>query len=202
MAKEPRSGTVKTRLARDIGSAAAVRFSRKMTTSLLRRLRAPRRWQTVIAISPDRAAGSSAWPGGYARVPQGSGDLGVRMQRIFARMPPGPVVIVGTDIPEVRARHIADAFALLGSHDAVFGPARDGGYWLVGLRRSPRTQRIYSHVRWSGPETLADTLTNLEGSAVAMIDRLDDVDDGESYRRLAGAGGRVVLPPWWRPSEV
>ncbi|WP_425283593.1 DUF2064 domain-containing protein [Methyloceanibacter stevinii] len=52
-------------------------------------------------------------------------------------MPPGPVVLVGSDIPRISRAHIAEAFRLLGNADAVFGPAQDGGYWLVGFKRSP-----------------------------------------------------------------
>lgn len=130
-----------------------------------------------------------------ARLPQGSGDLGERMQRIFTALPPGPAVIVGTDIPGISPRHIGHAFRALGAHDAVFGPAADGGYWLVGLRRTPKTpRRIFKGVRWSGPHALRDTLANLNGARVATIGMLEDVDDAPSHRRLADAGGRVVLP--------
>ena len=194
MAKEPRAGAVKTRLARDIGTCGALRFYRTTMHSLLRRLRSPGRWQTLIAVSPDRSLARAVWPRLFAKIRQGPGDLGARLQRVFATLPAGPVVIVGTDIPEITASHIARAFHLLGSHDAVFGPSGDGGYWLVGLRRTPRTQRIFEHVRWSSPHTLEDTLANLEGAAVALLEQLDDVDDGTSYRRLGGAGARVVLP--------
>lgn len=193
MAKEPGAGAVKTRLARDIGTAGAVRFARNGFACLVRRLTTPRRWNLVIAITPDGAIASPVW-GAAARMPQGRGGLGERMQRIFDVMPPGPVIIVGTDIPGIGQRDIARAFNALGAHDAVFGPAADGGYWLVGLRRTPRVRRIFEKVRWSGPHALEDTLANLEGSAVSMIDMLEDVDDGESHRRLADAGGRVVLP--------
>jgi len=58
------------------------------------------------------------------------------MQRLFERLPPGPVIIIGSDIPAIRAGHIAEAFKLIGRGDAVFGNATDGGYWLVGLRRT------------------------------------------------------------------
>jgi len=193
MAKEPRAGAVKTRLARHIGTARAMSFARTGFTTLMRRLHRPRRWNTVVAITPDAATGSPVWET-YARMPQGSGDLGARMERIFAVMPPGPVVIVGTDIPGIAPCHVARAFAALGSHDAVFGPAVDGGYWLVGLRRIPRPLQIFNGVRWSGPHALEDTLSNLDHASVAMIDMLEDVDDGESHRRLSNTGGRIVLP--------
>jgi rSAM/selenodomain-associated transferase 1 len=195
MAREPRAGAVKTRLAREIGAAAALRFYRAATMNMLRRLSHDPRWRTVLAVAPDGAIASPVWPPGVVRMGQGSGDLGSRMQRVFSRLPPGPVVIAGTDIPEIRAAHIARAFALLGRHDAVFGPAEDGGYWLVGLRRSPRVRQIFAGVRWSSPHALAGTRANLGRASIALLKILEDVDERESHRRLAGAAARVVPPP-------
>ena len=76
------------------------------------------------------------------------------------------------------------AFAALGRSDAVFGPADDGGYWLIGLRRRPFLPRIDGPVRWSSPHALADT-QRLLGPRVrtAMLETLIDVDDGESFAR-------------------
>jgi len=98
-------------------------------------------------------------------------------------LPPGPAVIVGTDIPDLSAAHVSRAFRALGDHDAVFGPAADGGYWLVGLRRSPRVPDAFSSVRWSTEHALSDTLANLVGLKVAFVETLDDVDDGASLAR-------------------
>jgi glycosyltransferase A (GT-A) superfamily protein (DUF2064 family) len=117
------------------------------------------------------------------------------MQRIFDRLPPGPALIVGTDVPGITPSHIAHAFHLLGRHDAVFGPAADGGYWLVGLKRRPRVLRIFAGVRWSSPHALADTLANLRGRwSVAFIATLNDVDDVNGLAANAARFGRRVLP--------
>jgi rSAM/selenodomain-associated transferase 1 len=194
MAKEPRCGAVKTRLARDIGAVAATRFYRHTLANISARLARDPRWRMLLAVSPDMAVGSPVWPCGTTLIPQGSGDLGARMQRVFDWLPPGPAIIVGTDIPEITAEKIAAAFCLLQRHDAVFGPAHDGGYWLAGLKRSPGVRRIFDHVRWSSAHTLTDTLANLKGACVALTQPLSDVDDGESHRRLGGAGSRIVLP--------
>lgn len=194
MAKEPRCGAVKTRLARDIGAVAATRFCRYTLASISARLVPDPRWRTLIAVSPDTAIESAVWPQGAGLIAQGPGDLGARMQRVFDRLPPGPGVIIGTDIPEISNRHIAGAFNALGSNDAVLGPCGDGGYWLVGIRRRPRVLPVFADVRWSSRHTLADTLANLEGLRVAMLEQLGDVDDGTSYRRLGSAGSGVILP--------
>jgi rSAM/selenodomain-associated transferase 1 len=185
MAKEPVAGRVKTRLARDIGVGAATRFARQSGQALLQRLVRDPRWETTLAVTPDAATSSRCWLPQTARIGQGGGDLGRRMQRSAEIGALGPVVIIGTDIPGITVGQIARAFRLLGNHDAVFGPAADGGYWLVGLRRRPHVLRMFGGVRWSGPHALADTLANLEGKAVAFVATLEDVDDGLAYARWA-----------------
>jgi rSAM/selenodomain-associated transferase 1 len=194
MAKAPVAGGVKTRLAREIGTAGATRFARHAAATLLQRVGFDRRWHTTIAVAPDRGVASRCWPHRLARAPQGGGDLGARMQRIFDCTPPGPVLIVGTDVPGITPAHIAQAFRRLGRHDAVFGPATDGGYWLVGLKRRPRVLRPFAGVRWSSQHALADTLANLEGCAVAFVATLSDVDDARGFAASAECFGRRVLP--------
>lgn len=178
MVKEPRPGRVKTRLGRSIGMIGAAWWFRRQTTRLLRRLEDPR-WRLVLAVSPDHEGQDSRiWPEHLPRIPQGPGDLGDRMGRIFRSLPPGPVCIIGADIPGLQRHHIARAFHALGNSDAVFGPAPDGGYWLVGLKRVaavPAT--LFESVRWSTEHALADTVASLGGLRIAEIDVLRDVDD-------------------------
>jgi rSAM/selenodomain-associated transferase 1 len=190
MAKRPAMGRVKRRLARDIGATAALRFYRSSLSHAVLRLAADPRWLTVIALD-SIADGARLSPRRAALMAQGHGDLGARMQRLFARLPPGPVVVVGSDIPSIRPAHIAGAFRLLGEADAVFGPAPDGGYWLVGLKRTPRVLAPFARVRWSGPHALADTRANLKGKRVALAARLSDVDRADDLRRERRAGRLV-----------
>jgi len=189
--REPRFGIGKRRLAHDIGDAAALRFERAMLGLLVRRLAGDRRWRLRLAVTPERARRRSRlWPRGAAVASQGRGDLGQRMRRALAACPPGPALLVGSDIPALTARDIADAFRLLGRHDVVFGPAGDGGFWLVGARRCPCLPPLFGTVRWSGPHALADVLNNLPRRVrVGFAARLEDVDDGASYRRRAPRRG-------------
>jgi rSAM/selenodomain-associated transferase 1 len=178
--KEPRPGRVKTRLGRDIGMTAATWWFRHQSARLIRRLGHDRRWQTVLAVSPDREGlASRVWPGHIPRWPQGSGDLGDRMGRALRTMPPGPVIILGADIPGVTATHVAEGFRLLGRHDAVLGPAPDGGYWMIGLRRGGRAvpAGLFSGVRWSSPHALADTVASLAPLNVGFGATLRDIDE-------------------------
>lgn len=177
MVKEPRPGRVKTRLGRDIGMTTAAWWFRHQTRRLFRRVEDPR-WQVVLAVSPDMAGlQSCVWPAHLPRWPQGNGDLGDRMARMLRSAAPGPACVIGADIPGIRRHHIAQAFGALGRSDAVFGPAPDGGYWLVGLkhpRRAPPT--LFEGVRWSSEHALADTKASLPGYRITDIATLRDVD--------------------------
>lgn len=175
--KEPRAGRVKTRLGREIGMTAACWWFRHQTAALIRRLGRDARWRTILVVAPDLAVGSRAWPADLPRRPQGRGDLGARMARALRAAGPGPVVLIGADIPGVRPAHIAGAFALLGRHDAVLGPAPDGGFWLVGLRRpAAAPAMLFRDVRWSGPHAMADTVRSMDGLSIGTAATLSDVD--------------------------
>lgn len=183
--RAPVLGAVKSRLAAGIGGLAALRFYRGATDGLLRRVARDPRWDTVLAVTPDSAArGVSPWPRGLARVGQGGGDLGDRMGRILAGDRGSPVAIVGSDIPDLAPRHVAAAFRALARADFVFGPAADGGYWLVGRRPGVSARGLFEGVRWSSEHALADTRANLApGRRAALLDVLEDVDDAAGYAR-------------------
>ncbi|PCH95704.1 MAG: hypothetical protein COB84_05800 [Rhodobacteraceae bacterium] len=179
MVKEPQAGRVKTRLGADIGMTTAAWWFRHQVQRLIRKLARDPRWVTVLAVSPDRAGlESSVWPVDVFRTPQGQGNLGDRMARIFRGATKGPVVIVGADIPDITPALIEKAFRALGRHDVVFGPAHDGGYWLIGLKRSRGIPPdLFANVRWSTQHALADTQATLGNGRVAFIDTLRDVDN-------------------------
>lgn len=178
-ARAPRLGTVKRRLARGIGDRAALRFHARTLTRLLLGLAADRRFRTVLAVTPDRA-----WvklPRGVTRIEQGHGDIGQRMHRALARFPHRGAAVVGCDIPDAEAADLRAAFRALGGADAVFGPAADGGYWLVGLGPR-RPARPFANVRWSTSDALADTLANFATHRVARLRTLSDVDTIAEWR--------------------
>ncbi|NNE52910.1 MAG: glycosyltransferase [Sulfitobacter sp.] len=177
MVKEPRPGRVKTRLGRDIGMVPAAWWFRHQMCDLIRRLQDPR-WQLVLAVSPDRAGlKSRVWPAHLPRWAQGSGDLGDRMARMLRQAGNGPACVIGADIPDIRPHHIATSFGALGRHDAVFGPAPDGGYWLIGLKHPLRQPAGFlGGVRWSTEHALADTIATLPGYRIAQVATLQDVD--------------------------
>ncbi|WP_029008544.1 TIGR04282 family arsenosugar biosynthesis glycosyltransferase [Azospirillum halopraeferens] len=187
-ARQPRLGRVKRRLAAGVGDVAALRFYRTTLTDLLRRVGHDPRWTLWLAVTPDRAAGGRGWPREARRARillQDGGDLGARMVRPWRTLPPGRVVVVGSDIPDVDAGRVAAAFRVLGRCAYVFGPAEDGGYWLVGARRrAPPPPGLFAGVRWSTAHALADSLATLpRGATVGFVDTLADVDDAAALAR-------------------
>ena len=97
------------------------------------------------------------------------------MARACRRFRRGNVAIIGSDIPDANAADPRAAFRALGRHDAVFGPAEDGGYWLVALG-ARRPAQPFVNARWSTGHALADTLRNFRGFRVARVRMLRDVD--------------------------
>ncbi|MEO0400406.1 MAG: DUF2064 domain-containing protein [Pseudomonadota bacterium] len=145
-------------------------------------------WRSVLAIDPPSAVGAHfpCWSGAHERCVQISGDLGARLSVLFACAPPGPVAIIGADAPRLRQRHIASAFRALAGADAVFGPADDGGFWLVGLARRRAPPRLmFEGVRWSTRHALNDAVNSLPSAyGVQRIEKLNDVDDGPALKRI------------------
>ena len=179
MVKVPRPGRVKTRLGSDIGMTSAAWWFRHQIAQLLRRIEDPR-WDVVLAVAPDvEGMTTRCFPKHFTRWPQGGGDLGDRMTRMLRRAG-GPVCVIGADIPGITRSHVADGFAALGNHDVVFGPAPDGGYWLIGAKLgSVLHPKMLNGVRWSTEHALCDSRAAFAGKKVALIATLADVDTSD-----------------------
>jgi uncharacterized protein len=180
-ARAPRLGAVKRRLARDIGDRAALRFHVATLTALLRELCASRHFDVVLAVTPDRAR--FRLPMRVRWVGQGQGDLGRRMSRAMRRY--RRVALMGCDIPDAGAAEVRAAFRRLGTADAVFGPASDGGYWLIALGPR-RPAELFGVSRWSTEHALGDTLRQFRHHRVGFIRTLSDVDTIADWRRWQG----------------
>jgi uncharacterized protein len=186
-AKAPRMGVSKTRLAAGIGRVRAWRVKRGLDAFTCRIAMQSPAWSTLLAIAPardERAAFPGAWPKAMTRIGQGTGDLGQRMARALRRFGQGPVCIIGSDLPDLRTTDIAAAFGVLRKKDMVFGPASDGGFWLIGMSARCARKAALDAITWSSPQTLAQTLAALPKTwRVGFLRELEDVDDGASYRR-------------------
>ncbi len=185
-AKAPLRGRVKTRLAADLGPDAALDIYRRLLARTLARLSRPA-WRCDLWVTPDAAVAEDAlWPGALPRRKQGEGDLGARMGRALAQATTDrPAIVVGTDVPDLDARHIDAALAALERAPLTFGPARDGGFYLVGARGAP-PGGLFADIPWSRPDTLARCLDNAAPLCPALIDPLDDLDDLGDLERHRG----------------
>ena len=165
-AREPRPGEVKTRLIPALGEVGAA----KVYERLLRR--------AVAAASPFGSMRKELWcdkgegePAvcrrlaaqyGFALYDQPEGDLGTRMYRALSAQPPAPgrpALLMGSDCPGFSAPYLAEAFSALARHDAVIGPALDGGYVLIGLERVDR--HLFEGIEWSTDTVLEHTRRRL-----------------------------------------
>ena len=173
-ARAPRLGTVKTRLAATIGEREALRFHSETLAATLRRLRRDRRFALRLAAIPRGAEGP--WTQRVARMDQVRGDLGIRMDRAFRAYKRRRVALVGCDIPALTADDVNQALHGLRGADAVFGPATDGGYWLVAMG-ARRPARPFRNVRWSTQHALAATLANFTARNIRFARTLRDVDE-------------------------
>lgn len=183
-AKPPRMGLSKTRLARDLGPTEARRIARFALARTMRAATSPT-WRTELHIAPPRAVDETLgglWPSGLHRFAQVRGDLGDRLAHAMTQAPPGPLIFLGTDTPDLRNAHIHECIRRLGRDRAVFGPATDGGFWLFGIGHSLRNPDIFASVRWSGLHAMEDVWSNLPAhTGVTLLPQLIDLDTGEDW---------------------
>ncbi len=185
LTRYPEPGKTKTRLIGALGAEGAADLQRRMAEFVLA---CARRFSDSSGVDLEvRYDGGSrqrmtALYGPLAYAPQGKGDVGERMARAFRDgFAAGfeRVVLVGTDCPWISERILRDAFDGLSRFDAVFGPAFDGGYYLVGLRRFE--ERLFDGILWGTDRVLAQSLTAAlsAGVSFALVDELRDVDREE-----------------------
>jgi len=187
----PEAGTTKTRMIPKLGAEGAAELQRQMTRHIVSRV------TEFAGLHPAsleiRFEGGNknlmeAWLGaGFDYSFQGKGDIGLRMGRAFEEgFGSGyePVVIIGSDIPDITADIMQKAFEGLKSHDLVLGPAGDGGYYLIGMRQtafSRANPRLFNGIRWGMDAVLSDTLAVAQELELSytLLDTLDDVDRPE-----------------------
>jgi rSAM/selenodomain-associated transferase 1 len=157
MARWPAPGRCKRRLAQSLGAVAAARIQARLTAHTLAAARGATQGQGIELVLAVEGLGSLAarrWGqalGADRSVLQGRGALGLRMQRQFqraAREGASQVVLIGSDLPQLEGVDLTAAFTALGRREGVLGPALDGGYWLIGLRRPD--PELLAGIAWGG----------------------------------------------------
>lgn len=192
-AREPVPGRVKTRLAREVGAAAAASLYEAFLSDLAASLTAPGKWDSVLAyaeLEPGPCVLATFGPP-WDLAPQGEGSLGDRLLRtVFRARGEGrrDVVVAASDAPTLSPKDISEAFrALAGDPDVVFAPAPDGGFSLVGMRGNVDPAAVFpAGVRWSSEHALADSRRSAEakGYRVRLLSAVPDVDEFADLRRV------------------
>lgn len=192
-AKVPRAGSVKTRLCPPLTSAEAAAVARICLEATLRRFpaAAPAAWTLFLEGDPEPWLERLAAGAGVRIAPQGGGDLGARLARAFRALHGAGArraVAIGSDSPTLDPSRISQALDRLEHADAVLGPARDGGYYLIGIR--PGRESLFEGIPWSTPRVAAETRRRAaeSGWTMAELPEWYDVDDAEDLRR-AGVDG-------------
>lgn len=205
----PETGTTKTRLIPLLGTKGAANLQRKMTEHILSRmmgLTASNDLTIEIRYDGGNEALMKQWLGSeFEYASQGDGDLGYRMQRAFDdafKYGAAVAVIIGTDIPELTAVDITKAFTALKQKKMVLGPAKDGGYYLIGLQKnafSPAVGKLFAGIKWGERDVLKKTIkiaTDL-GLSYSLLKEMDDIDRPEDifiWERSQILGHRDVTP--------
>jgi len=187
--KYPRPGMVKSRLALSIGKEQAAQVYRQLAETTLAQASPTRQDSYDLAVCFDPASEEALfrdWLGGGLKYfPQQGDDLGQRMRNAFTHAfhegyP--KTVIIGSDCPGISRESINQSFALLDVHDAVIGPARDGGYYLLGLKQA--LPELFCGIDWSTDKVFGQTVERLRSRNLshAILPELRDIDRIEDWQ--------------------
>jgi hypothetical protein len=200
--KNPVKGEVKSRLAAVLGETIAVELYENFILDMLTTVDSCKA-RCLICFFPERAQKKlKHWLGrAYHYLPQEGKDLGERMKNGFIeafRMKCKNVVLIGSDIPDLPLSFVRRAFRMLKKYDAVVGPARDGGYYLIGFRHDTFIPEVFDRLTWGGKTVLRSTLNRLKkrGCRVHLLPAWNDVDTADDVMALLlrNKSGKCACP--------
>jgi rSAM/selenodomain-associated transferase 1 len=197
LARYPRPGDVKTRLAAAIGAGPAAALYRAFLVDIRRRFANRPRWVLHWAFDPAGSPFVEEIAGTAPAFPQTRGDLGERMRAALNRVlatGSRAAVLIGSDVPHLPPRTVKQAFASLAAGaELVLGPAEDGGYCLIGM--GSVSAPVFRGIRWGGRSALEDTIRAARRAGIepTLVPATYDVDDADGLERLRAdiAAGRV-----------
>lgn len=174
--RNPKLGKVKTRLAKTIGDEAALDVYKHLlnhTKQVTKNLSCDKAVYYSVKVRENDIWDATT----YQKHLQNGNDLGIRMLNAFQQaFSTGyeKVVIIGSDLPDLTSEHINEAFEKLNSNDVVMGPAEDGGYYLLGMKKLHAN--IFQNKNWGTSTVRKDTLNDLQNESVFLLETLNDVD--------------------------
>ncbi|WP_339849731.1 TIGR04282 family arsenosugar biosynthesis glycosyltransferase [uncultured Dokdonia sp.] len=183
--RNPELGKVKSRLAKGVGQENALEIYKKLlshTKDVVATLNCTKRVGYSVQVRPD-----DMWDNAiFEKFQQEGEDLGVRMHNAFEQAFADGydnVLIVGSDLFDLRASHINEAFDALHSNDAVIGPAQDGGYYLLGMNKL--VKEVFYNKEWGGDTVFASTMNDLATVKTHQLETLNDIDFAEDLKPYA-----------------
>lgn len=183
--KHPKAGSVKTRLAVTIGAKKAANLYTLLIRHTHQQLSG---LEAEIFVFHKGPISTETYPKkGYHFYPQEAGDLGDKMQKAFQqvfKLGFEQILIIGTDCYELKSDHLRQAFDTLGHKDLALGPAADGGYYLLGLKKPCVT--LFQGISWSTDSVLQQTLEKAKQQSLSfeLLEKLRDVDRYEDLGEL------------------
>lgn len=187
--RHPELGKVKTRLAKDIGDAAALELYKQLLAHT-HHIASPLSCDKFVFYA-DKLIADDLWSSGdFIKKQQSGKDLGQRMHNAFEELFAAGyerVVIIGSDCPEITTELLIQSFRLLATNEAAIGPSHDGGYYLLGLTKL--IPALFEHKPWSTADVYKQTIANLERLNIhcSILPVLRDVDTAEDLLWLRNA---------------
>jgi len=180
--KFPVPGKVKTRLVPPLTKAEACKLYKSLVESTLKKAEKTGKRIIVCYYPAGSRAGFIRWLGkGVRYIPQKGAGLGSKMKNAFiCAFGSGydKVLLAGCDIPDLSAGQLKKDFKRLSGCDALLGPAKDGGYYMIGFNKKSFLPEVFSGIKWSTPSVLTRTLAILKKNnyRVSFSRELSDID--------------------------
>ena len=174
--RNPELGKVKSRLAKGVGERNALEIYKTLldhTKYVVKQVTCTKRVGYSVKVQTDDMWDSDH----FEKFQQEGEDLGVRMYNAFVKAYADgyeKVLIVGSDLFDLRPHHIEQAFISLDKNDAVIGPAKDGGYYLLGM--NTLFKKVFYNKEWGGDTVFKQTLLDLKNTKVHQLETLNDID--------------------------
>lgn len=188
--KSPVRGQVKSRLAAAVGEEAALELYKNITLDVIDTAKGCGHPFRICFFPPDAEETISAWIGRkHSFMPQIGGDLGARMENAFKQIFSegfSRAVLIGSDLPDLPAAVIEEAFKALTSNDAVIGPAADGGYYLIGFNSASFLPQVFHGIEWSTNTVFQETMDVLRRASLRVhrVSQWKDVDTLDDLKAL------------------
>jgi len=181
--RNPELGKCKTRLAKTVGNENALIIYKMLlehTEKVVRQVQVDKAVYYSVKIRENDLWDATI----YQKHQQNGADLGIRMQNAFKKsfeVGYEKVLIVGSDLYDLKPKHITGAIKKLESNDVVIGPALDGGYYLLGMKKLH--SHIFENKQWGTETVRADTLADLQNKKVTQLETLNDIDVFEDVKK-------------------